>query len=294
MCAKRLGMAYETSVLQAGEDIDKEMQDSMRVHSTLSLRSAGGLLSRIVPPYSEGGDNVAEWSTERKLEVAAFDSMAIGLSCLVLLVAIVLFSLHALFLRIGGRHPFLFILPKTAYAALLLKGILLPALIYIVALFFIAGNDAPGFRPIHVAPCVFLCVVWPLGYAAYCRYLMARWMHSIGAGNHNAFQASRSLNMACLLVVLLLSIGGVLRPISSWRQRRYAQETAWRHTRSGSSANGRNAFIIFVEVKTTPCITSSCILKTVTGAGCQRAIPGFLRVYGKRPACPLRPSHFRG
>lgn len=224
MCAKRLDMAYETSVLQAGEDIDREMLDSMRVHSTLSHRSAGGLLSRIVPPYSEGGDNVAEWSTERKLEVAAFDSMAIGLSCLVLLVAIVLFSLHALFLRIGGRHPFLFILPKTAYAALLLKGILLPALIYIVALFFIAGNDAPGFRPIHVAPCVFLCVIWPLGYAAYCRYLMARWIHSIGAGNHNAFQASRSLNMACLLVVLLLPIGGVLRPISSWRQRHYARQ----------------------------------------------------------------------
>lgn len=30
--------------------------------------------------------------------------------------------------------------------------------------------------------------------------------------------------MACLLVVLLLPIGGVLRPISSWRQRHYARQ----------------------------------------------------------------------
>ena len=220
-CAKRLDMADEIAALQAGADMDKEMQDTIHGHTKKYLR-AGGLLSGIVPPYSVEGDNIAEWSIERKLEVATFDSMTIGLSCLVLLVTIVLFAIHAFFLRIGGRRPFLFILPKTAYARLLLKGILLPALIYLAMVFYTAGKGGLGFL-LQGLPCAFLCLVWPLYYAAYCHRLLTGWMHSIGADNHDTFRASSSLNMLCLLVVLLLAIGGILRPISNWRQRHYAR-----------------------------------------------------------------------
>ena len=146
--------------------------------------------------------------------------MTIGLSCLVLLLAIVLFAIHAFFLRIGGRRPFLFILPKTAYAKLLLKGILLPALIYLAMVFMLQEK---GGLLLQVLPCVFLCLLWPLYYAAYCHRLLTGWTHSIGADNHDSFRASHSLNMLCLFVVLLLAIGGILRPISNWRQRHYAR-----------------------------------------------------------------------
>ncbi|MBQ6473726.1 MAG: hypothetical protein IJJ33_17200 [Victivallales bacterium] len=67
-CARRLETQDEIAVLEAGADMRKEMMDSMHGHTTQHLQ-AGGILSGIVPPLSVEGNNIAEWSIERKLTV---------------------------------------------------------------------------------------------------------------------------------------------------------------------------------------------------------------------------------
>lgn len=222
-CAKRLEATDEISALQKVLDLRWEMKQSLGDIETFLYE--GGLLSVLATHYSAEGDNIAEWAVERRLEAATFETMFLALACLILVVAIAVFGLHALIMRLGGRHPFLFILPKSAYLNLLLKGILLPALLYFAILLFVArsGRMYLAFGGIsQLLPASYLCLLWPLYYGVYSRRLLTAWMNSIGAKAYHAFRASRSLNMLCLLAVLLLALGGILRPISAWRQRYYA------------------------------------------------------------------------
>ncbi len=221
-CAKRLDATHEITALKAVADIRREMNKSLR-DATVFHRK-GGMLSILAGAYSAEGDDIAEWTVERRLEAATFETMFLALACLILVVAIVVFGLHAIVMRLSGRHPFLFILPQSAYINLLLRGILLPALLYLAISHFNAGSGfcGPDFVLHQLYPAIYLCLLWPLFYGVYSRRLLTAWMNSIGAKTHHAFRASRSLNMLCLLAALLLAIGGILRPISYWRQRYYA------------------------------------------------------------------------
>jgi hypothetical protein len=184
----------------------------------------GGILTWGTPPYPIEDDNIAEWSVERRLEAAAFETMFLGFACLILVIAIAVFGLHALAMRLLGRRPFLFIMPKRTYIALLLKGILLPSLLFLGISHFMAGNGKSGlgFVANQLLPAIYLCVLWPLCYGLYVHRTLKRWTYSIGGQNNNAFRASHSLNMLCCLAVLLLAIGCILRPIFAWSQGYYA------------------------------------------------------------------------
>ena len=219
-CARRINAIDEIPTLQAVTGLDKEMQAS--IYRDLSHLRAGGLLSAFVPPNFRGLDNLDEWKVERRLEAAAFDAMSLGLACLLLLVAMAFLGLQALRLRLGGRNPFLFLLPASVYARLFLRGILLPALAYPVLAYFIAGR---GGLPIvqQVVPIAWLCLLWPAFYGFCCHNALKTWMRSIGAEAQDAFRASLSLNLLVLLAVLLLFHGCILRPIADWRQRHYAR-----------------------------------------------------------------------
>ncbi|MBO4618983.1 MAG: hypothetical protein J5654_02630 [Victivallales bacterium] len=220
-CAKRLGASDEIAALTAVGEIRREMRET--VEGFAKSHHEGGMLTWGTPPYPIESDNIAEWTVERRLEAATFESMYLCLACFVLLVAIAVFGLHALAMRLLGRRPFLFIMHKRVYIGLLLKGILFPGLIFLaISHFIMASNGGLGVVANQVLPAIYLCLLWPLYYGVYSRRLLTAWMNSIGAKTHHAFRASRSLNMLCLLVALLLAIGGILRPISYWRQRYYA------------------------------------------------------------------------
>ena len=126
-------------------------------------------------------------------------------------------------MRIGGRRPFLFIMPQSSYKGLLIKGLLLPTLIYFVLTYFIAGKGGPWFV-LQVIPFAYLCLLWPLCYGVCCNREIKKWIRSIGGGSHEGFSASRSFNMLCLFVVLLLFFGCILRPIAELRERHYARK----------------------------------------------------------------------
>ena len=80
----------------------------------------------------------------------------------------------------------------------------------------------------------FLCICWPLYYAILCRAAISKRLRSIGAMGVEGFKASPPLNMLCLFVVLLLAIGGIMRPVQNYRQRCYARKESliipWRET----------------------------------------------------------------
>ena len=50
------------------------------------------------------------------------------------------------------------------------------------------------------------------------------WTCSIGAGGHEGFRVSRSFNMLCLFVALLLFFGCILRPVAELREHYYASK----------------------------------------------------------------------
>ncbi len=206
-CAKRLGAEDEITVLQKLVDLDKKLRNAPDNHLK-SIRK-GGLLSSLVPPYSLGAEDYAEWEVERRLEAATFETLLLGLACVELLFAIAVLGLWTLHLRLGRRHPFLFIMPRRTYLELFVQGILIPAVLYLVISQLVISA-------------VYLCLLWPIYYGLCSRSALTAWMRSIGADAQDAFRASRSLNLLCLLAVLLVAYGCVLRPITSWRQRYYA------------------------------------------------------------------------
>ncbi len=217
--AKRLGADEEANALQAVVDVEKERKASRK--DDLYLNMNGGLMSAFQVPYTLETENVAEWSIERRLEAAAFDAMSIGLGCVCLLIIIALLGIDVFAMWIGGRHPFLFIMSKSVYKKLLLKAILLPTLVYFVITYIVGGKGGPWFI-LQIITIAYLCLVWPLYHGICCQHILTKWTRSIGAGGHEGFRASRSFNMLCLFVVLLLFYGCILRPLANWREHHYA------------------------------------------------------------------------
>ncbi|MBP5673925.1 MAG: hypothetical protein J6X49_16175 [Victivallales bacterium] len=222
ICAKRLGASDEIAAWQTIVDSEEERRAMMQQENR-SYLDASGLISGMAQLFSTESTGVKEWTNERRLEAAAFDSASIVLACLCLLVVIALFGVDVLAMRIGGRRPFLFIMSQSLYKDLLIKGLLLPTLIYFVLTYFIAGKGGPWFV-LQVIPFAYLCLLWPLFYGVCCNRAIKKWIHSIGAGSHEGFNASRSFNMLCLFVVLLLFFGCILRPIAELRERHYARK----------------------------------------------------------------------
>ncbi|MBO7620190.1 MAG: hypothetical protein J6T06_06750, partial [Victivallales bacterium] len=217
--ARRIGATDETAALQSILDNEKERHAFYL--DNRPFKEATGLMGALAMYYLEESENITEWSNIRRFEAAAFDSVSVGLACLVLLLFISLFGAAVFAMRLNGRRPFLFLMPWPMYKGLLIKGLLLPALIYFVLTVCIAEKG--GLRAIlQVIPVMYLCLFWPFYYDMVCDRLMKKWTCSIGAGGHESFRVSRSLNMLFLFVVLLLFFGCVLRPISELREQHYA------------------------------------------------------------------------
>ena len=220
-CAKRLGAIDEIAVWQTIVDSEKERRAMLQANPSYMYES--GLISGMALLFSTESTGNKEWTLERRLEAAAFDSASIALACLCLLVVIAVFGVDVLAMRIGGRRPFLFIMSQSLYKDLLIKGLLLPTLIYFVLTYFIAGKGGPWFV-LQVIPFAYLCLLWPLCYGVCCNRAIKKWIRSIGGGSHEGFSVSRSFNMLCLFVVLLLFFGCILRPIAELRERHYARK----------------------------------------------------------------------
>ncbi len=219
--AKKLNATEETAALQAVVNWKREWIDSAKGH-TNRLRE-GGLMSVFeINPETE--INNSAWRIERKLEAATFDAAALGLACVVILVIVVIFSAITIFMRMSGRHPFIFIMPKETYKRLFQYGILLPAAAYLLFSWFAGGRGGPSGILWQLASCAFLCMLWPLIFGIQCHRAVIQRMRDIGAVNIAIFKASRHLNMLCLFVVLLLAVGGIMRPIQSCRQKYYARQ----------------------------------------------------------------------
>ena len=222
-CAKRW---YETqgevADLEAIVDIDKKERMVMLIDNRHPFWHRSGLLASMTSPYSMESIEMAEWANERRLEAAAFDSASVSLACLCLLVAIALLGVDVFAMWIGGRRPFLFIMPQSSYNVLLIKSLLFPALLYFVLTYFIARVGG-GWYVLHVISFVYLCLFWPLYYGVCCNRALKKWIHSIGAESNEGFSVSRSFNILCLFVVLLLFFGCILRPIAELRERYYAR-----------------------------------------------------------------------
>ena len=91
-----------------------------------------------------------------------------------------------------------------------------------VLTYFIGGKGG-AWLVLQVIPFAYLCFLWPLFYGVCCNCAIKKWIRSIGGGSHEGFSASRSFNMLCLFVVLLLFFGCILRPIAELRERHYAR-----------------------------------------------------------------------
>ena len=220
-CAKRLGATDEITAWQTIVDSEKERRAMLQANR--SYMDACGLISGMAEPFSTESTDIKEWTIERRLEAAAFDSASIALACLCLLVVIAIFGVDVLAMWIGGRRPFLFIMHQSYYKSLLIKGLLLPTLIYFVLTTIIAGKGGPWFV-LQVIPFAYLSLLWPLCYGVCCNHALKKWIRSIGGGSHEGFSVSRSFNMLCLFVVLLLFFGCILRPIAELRERHYARK----------------------------------------------------------------------
>ena len=220
-CAKRLGATDEITAWQTIVDSEKERRAMLQANR--SYMEACGLMSGMAEPFSTESTGIMEWTIERRLEAAAFDSASIALACLCLLVVIAIFGVDVLAMRIGGRRPFLFIMSQSLYKDLLIKGLLLPTLIYFMLTYITAGKGGPWFI-LQVIPFAYLCLLWPLCYGVCCNHAIKKWIRSIGGGSHEGFSVSRSFNMLCLFVVLLLFFGCILSPIAELRERHYARK----------------------------------------------------------------------
>ena len=161
---------------------------------------------------------------ERKLEAATFDVAGLGFACVIILLTIVGYGVGTLVIRMCGRHPFLFVMSQDTYKSLFFKGILFPAIIYLLMCWIVTGIGGLSGLFWQLVTCVFLCLIWPICYGVFCRRAINTRIHSLGATENHDFKASRALNMMCLYVVLLVAVGCVIRPVQTWRQHHYASQ----------------------------------------------------------------------
>ena len=218
--SKTLNATEEIAALQRVVAWKRELVDSMK-GSTDRLNN-GGLMSHFVI-FGTAADKSA-YKVERKLEAATFDVAALGLACVAILVIVIIFGAITFYMRMGGRRPFLFIMPKDTYKRLLLYGILLPAVAYLLLSWFAGGRGGPSGMLWQLVSFVFLCLIWPLSFGIQCNRAIAQRLRGICATDLAVFKASRPLNMMCMFVILLFAVGGIMRPVQSIRQQCYARQ----------------------------------------------------------------------
>lgn len=218
-CAKKIGAVDEIDIWQAVMDNTGGRGEKYRMNR--SFLFSCGLISGMAEPFSTENTQAQEWAIERRLEAATFDSASIGLACICLLVVIAILGVNVLAMRMGGKGIFLFIMARSSYKRLLINGLLFPALVYFMLTYFIAGKGGP-WAILQVIPIVYLCLLWPLYYGYCCKHALKKWINSIVARGHDGFNASRSFNLLCLFVVLLIFWGCILRPIAEFREHHYA------------------------------------------------------------------------
>ena len=222
--AKKLDAKDDIAALQAVVDWLKARRDnvSQSTDDFRMIRISGLLGGALTLPEFKGDESARR--IERKLEAATFDVIGLGFACVIILLIIIGYGVATLVIRMNGRHPFLFIMSQDSYKSLFFKGILLPAIIYLLMCWIVAGIGGVSGVFWQLLPCVFLCLIWPIGYGVFCRRAINERIHGLGAMENHDFKASRSLNMMCLYVVLLVVIGGIIRPVQTWRQHHYASQ----------------------------------------------------------------------
>ncbi len=218
--AKTLNATEEIAALQRVVAWKREWIDSIK--GSPDRLTIGGLMSHFVLPETETINS--GWQNERKLEAATFDVAALGLACVAILVIVVIFGAITIYKRMSGRHPFLFIMSKETYKRLFQYGILLPAVAYLLLSLFAGGRGGFSGMVWQLVSYAFLCLLWPLIFGIQCHRAITQRMRDIGAMDVAIFKASRHLNMLCLFVVLLCAVGGIMRPVQSFRQQYYARQ----------------------------------------------------------------------
>ena len=222
--AKKLDAKDDIAALQAVVDWLKARRDnvSQSTDDFRMIRISGLLGGALTLPEFKGDESARR--IERKLEAATFDVIGLGFACVIILLIIIGYGVATLVIWMCGRHPFLFVMSQDSYKSLFFKGILLPAIIYLLMCWIVAGIGGVSGVFWQLLPCVFLCLIWPIGYGVFCRRAINERIHGLGAMENHDFKASRSLNMMCLYVVLLVVIGGIIRPVQTWRQHHYARQ----------------------------------------------------------------------
>ena len=222
--AKKLDAKDDIAALQAVVDWLNDRRDnaSKSTDGFHLIRISGLLGGSFVWPEFKAEESARR--IERKLEAATFDVAGLGFACVIILLIIVGYGVGTLVIRMCGRHPFLFVMSQDTYKSLFFKGILLPAIIYLLMCWIVAGIGGVSGVFWQLLPCVFLCLIWPIGYGVFCHKAIKERIHGLGAMENHDFKASRSLNMMCLYVVLLVAVGGVIRPVQTWRQHHYASQ----------------------------------------------------------------------
>ena len=219
--AKKLDAKDDISALQAVVDWLTDRRDNAS-QATDVFRLSGLLGGAFVWPDFQAEESARK--IERKLEAATFDVVALGLACVTILLIIVVYGVRTLIIRMCGRHPFLFVMSQDTYKSLFFKGILLPMAIYLLMCWVVAGIGGLSGLFWQLVTFVFLCLIWPICYGVFCRRAINERIHGLGAMENHDFKASCSLNMMCLYVVLLVVIGGIVRPVQTWRQHHYASQ----------------------------------------------------------------------
>ena len=222
--AKKLEAKDDIAALQAVVDWLKARRDnvSQSTDDFRMIRISGLLGGALTLPEFKGDESARR--IERKLEAATFDVIGLGFACVIILLIIIGYGVATLVIRMNGRHPFLFVMSQDTYKSLFYKGILLPAIIYLLICWIVAEIGGVSGVFWQLLPCVFLCLIWPICYGVFCHKAIKKRIHSLGAMENHDFKASRSLNMMCLYVVLLVAVGGVIRPVQTWRQHHYASQ----------------------------------------------------------------------
>ena len=222
--AKKLDAKDDIVALQAVVDwLNDRRDNSSKSTDGFRLIRISGLLGGAFV-WQEFKAEESARRIERKLEAATFDVVGLGFACVIILLIIVGYGVGTVIIRMCGRHPFLFVMSQDSYKSLFFKGILLPAIIYLLMCWIVAGIGGVSGVFWQLLPCVFLCLIWPIGYGVFCRRAINERIHGLGAMENHDFKASRSLNMMCLYVVLLVVIGGIIRPVQTWRQHHYASQ----------------------------------------------------------------------
>ena len=220
--ADKIGAEEDVASLKEILDVKKVFLDSIWTMDTTHLLKTGGVMSSYAAPFDAVDES--PWKNERKLEAATFDIAALGLACVTILLIIVYYAIVTFVMRLNGRHPFLFVLPKESYMWLFLKGILLPGGICLLMSWLASCAGGTTGLLWQLVSSAVLCILWPICYGLLCRKAIHARLHDIGATKIYDFKASRSLNMLCLFIVLIVTIGTIMRPVQTWRQYHYAHQ----------------------------------------------------------------------